>query len=100
MPDYLTLDAQHPSDDLDHAVRFTNWLPTDDTIASCAVSVSPGLNLGTSSKAPLIAGPNIVFWLSGGESGREYYVQVTAQTAQGRRKIVDGAILILDPTPL
>jgi hypothetical protein len=100
VPELLTLESQHPSDDLDHAVRFSNWLPTDDTISSCAVSVSSGITLGSSTKAPLIAGSNIVFWLSGGEPGREYYVQVTAQTTQGRRKIVDGAILILDPTPL
>ena len=100
MPELLTFESQHPSDELDHAVRFSSWLPSDDTLASCAVSVTSGLTLGSSTKAPSIVGSNVVFWLSGGEPGREYYVQVTAQTSDGRRKIVDGSILIIDPTPI
>ena len=98
MTELLTLEEQHPSDELDHAVKFSNWLSSGDTLSSCTVTVSSGLTLGTSTKAPAIAGANVVFWLSGGQAGKEYFIQVVAQTNQGRRKTVDGSITILDPT--
>lgn len=98
MPELLTLKEQHPSDDLDHAVKFGEWIDTGDTIASCAVSVSSGIALGAGTKAPAVSGTDIVFWLSGGDSGREYLVQITAETTGGRRKTVDGSIVIFDPT--
>ena len=44
------------------------------------------------------AGNEVVLWLTGGTPGEEYFVQVTAQTSQGRRKTVDGSITIIDPT--
>lgn len=99
MTELLIFEEQHPSDELDHAVKFTNWMPSGDTLTSCAVTASSGLALGTGTKAPVIAGANVVLWLSGGQPGREYTIQVVAQTSQGRRKTVDGSITILDPTP-
>lgn len=99
MTELITLKEQHPLDDLDHAVDFVDWLNTGDTLASCVVTVTSGITLGTATKAPAISGTDVVFWLTGGTAGQEYYVQVTAETAGGRRKTVDGSILIIDPTP-
>lgn len=98
MVELLTLKEQHPLDDLDHAVTFSSWLPSGDTISSCAVTVSSGLTLGTATKAPVATSADVVFWLSGGQAGREYLVQVLAETSQGRKKTVDGSITIIDPT--
>lgn len=98
MTDLLTLKEQHPLDDLDHSVAFSSWLSSGDTLSSCVVTVSSGLTLGTATKAPVATGANVVFWLSGGEAGKEYFVQVLAETSQGRRKTVDGSITIIDPT--
>ena len=99
MTDFLTLKEQHPLDELDHSVAFSSWLSSGDTLSSCVVTVSSGLTLDTATKAPVATGANVVFWLTGGTPGEEYFVQVTAQTSQGRRKTVDGSITIIDPTP-
>lgn len=98
MTELLIFEEQHPSDELDHAVKFTNWMPSGDTLTSCTVTVSSGLTLGTGTKAPVIASANVILWLSGGQPGRTYDIQVVAETSQGRRKTVDGSITILDPT--
>jgi hypothetical protein len=95
----ITLKEQHPQDDLDHAVSFSEWIDTGDTLASCTVTVPSGITLGSGTKAPAISGLDVVFWLTGGDSGNTYYPQVAVVTANGRRKVVDGSILILDPTP-
>lgn len=98
MTEIIKLKEQHPQDDLDHAFNFAEWFNTGDTLSSCAVSTSQGITLGASSKAPTISGNEVVLWLTGGTPGEEYFVQVTAQTSQGRRKTVDGSITIIDPT--
>jgi hypothetical protein len=95
----ITLKEQHPQDDLDHAVSFPEWIGSGDTLASCTVTVPAGITLGSGGKAPAISGFNVVFWLTGGDSGNTYYTQVAVVTANGRRKVVDASILILDPTP-
>lgn len=93
------LDSQHPDAKLDHALSFSTWLETGDTLNTVTASVSTGINLGDGSTAPApaISGNDVVFWLHGGTSGQTYTGQVDITTAEGRSETVEWQITIIDP---
>lgn len=76
---------KRPDDQLDYDVSFERWLSDGDTITdSTAVADPSGINVDSTQ----VFGSVIKVWLSGGEKGESYNINVTATTAQGRVKEV------------
>lgn len=79
----ITLVGQGPSDYLDRAVSFAEWLQPGDSLATTVVTAQAGLVVGDS-PAPTIVNNAVVFWLSGGVAGGLYLVWVEITTTEGR----------------
>jgi hypothetical protein len=100
-PGPVMLDAQHPREELDHALPFSRWLAEGETIASFTLDVQTGLTLTPSGRpAPTVIDGNLVFWLGGGTSGTTYQGEALGATSEGRKFVVSFLIEVYDPTPL
>ena len=73
-----------PASTLDFVFDWSSWLASGETISSFSVTVTTGITLGTSSKAPSQAAGKVTYWLSGGTAGSSYVVQCTITTSAGR----------------
>jgi len=93
----IVLDSQHPGAVLDHALTFSTWLEEGDSLSDVAVAADSGITVEGGAKAPTIEGSSVVFWLSGGESGRTYSGTATVTTASGRVDVFEWQITIIDP---
>lgn len=69
-----------PSDVLDWAFDWSNWLATGETIASHTVTVQSGLTLDSSTDTA----DTVTAWISGGTVGVKYTVACLINTDQGR----------------
>jgi hypothetical protein len=93
----IILDSQHPDAVLDHALTFSTWLETGDSLTDVSVTADLGITVEDGAKAPSIEGDSIVFWLSGGAHNQTYFGAVTVTTASGRTDIIEWQITIIDP---
>lgn len=77
--------TKQPVDQLDYDLDFTEWLDDGDTITSAVAIVDPvdGTLVIDSIN---IASPVVKVWLSGGDNGKSYKIEVTATTTGGRIK--------------
>lgn len=67
----------------DADVDFSHWLPEGDSITDVSASVSPsGLSIDTVQ----IHSKMVKVWLSGGEAGKSYKIDVVVSTQEGRVK--------------
>lgn len=87
---------QQPAEVLDYDFDFSDWLPTQDKIASAAASVTSGPDTALVLGATLVdsTGKIVKQWVSGGTNGATYEVQVTATTLGGRVKEAEFQIRI------
>jgi hypothetical protein len=100
-PGSVMLEAQHPREELDHALPFSRWLADGETIVGHTLHVQAGLTLTPAGRpAPTVVDGDLVFWLGGGASGTTYEGEAQATTSEGRKFIVSFLIEIHDPTPL
>ena len=98
----IALEPQHPSASLDHALDFTSYLATGDTLTGTpTVTAAAGLTVhnGSDKPGPAIVGTTVVFWLSGGTAGTQYNGACAFETKDGREDVAEWQIQIIDPTP-
>lgn len=76
---------KRPDDQLDYDVSFERWLSDNDTITDATAVVDP---VDTVTVRVEIFGDVVKVWLSGGNAGTSYKINVTATTTQGRVKEV------------
>lgn len=76
----MSFPAKSPSDVLDYAVDFADFL-ADDTITNAVITVSPS-DMTVSNIT--WTGTNVSFWLSAGDLDVRYTVSVTITTNGGR----------------
>lgn len=82
---------QQPSDVLDYAFDYSDFLQVDDSLLSATSSVTPS---GLTVNAPFVSDKQIKFWVSGGTDGVKYKLTITATTAVGRVKQDEAYITI------
>ena len=76
---------KQPGDNLDYDIDFTDWLVDGDSLVTAsAVADDNSITIGTVQVIP----PLVKVWLSGGEAGMSYKINVTVSTAEGRVKEV------------
>ena len=99
-PRVVVLEGKHPSEVVDYALDFDDWLVGAETLSAItSVTVGSGITLGSGGQAPAISGTTVVFWLSGGTTGTTYAIEVIVTTSGGRTLVVDCQITVTDPTP-
>lgn len=76
---------KRPDDQLDYDIDFIKWLSEGDTLLDASAE-SDGEALVVNSVE--VFGQVVKVWLSGGDAGASYKVDVTATTIQGRVKEV------------
>ncbi len=76
---------KRPDDQLDYDVTFERWLSNGDVITDATATVEPS---GVSVDRVVVYGEVVKVWLSDGEAGTSYNINVTASTSQGRVKEV------------
>jgi len=81
----LGIKQKRPADVLDFDVDYEDWLTDDDTITTVTTSVSPSGELAVDSVQ--VSNPEVKVWVSGGENGSTYDIEVTAATTGGRVKV-------------
>lgn len=81
----LGIKQKRPADVLDFDVNYEDWLTDDDTITTVTTIVSPSGELAVDSVQ--VSNPEVKVWVSGGENGSTYDIQVTAATSGGRVKV-------------
>lgn len=81
----LGIKQKRPADVLDFDVAYDDWLTDDDTITTVTTSVSPSGELSVDSVQ--VSNPEVKVWVSGGEDGSTYDIEVTAATNGGRVKV-------------
>ena len=69
-----------PASVLDYQWDWSDWLPTDDTIASATVTADAGLTVDSSSNTTTA----VTAWLSGGTVGQTYAVTCQIVTTDAR----------------
>ncbi len=78
---------QQPDENLDYDIDYTEFLNEGDTLASVTAEVTPITDDPLQANAALVTGTNRVkVWVYGGLSDHTYKVEVTTDTAGGRRK--------------
>lgn len=76
---------KQPVDVLDYDIDYASWLPDNDVISSVQTTVLPiGLEIDTA--IVINSGTRIKLWVSGGEAGETYKVEVTVTTSLNRVK--------------
>lgn len=80
----LGIKQKRPADVLDYDLSYEDWLTDDDTITTVTTTVSPTGELEVDSVQ--VANPDVKVWVSGGENGATYDVNVTISTDGGRVK--------------
>ena len=101
-PRLVELEGKHPSEVVDYALDFADWLVGAETlssITSCTATAGITVAAGATPPAPAISGTTVVFWLSGGTTGTAYDVAVVVVTSGGRTLVADARITVTDPTP-
>lgn len=84
---------KQPVEVLDYDIDFARWL-VDDTITSAEAVITPD---GSLSVQTIDVDPTLVkVWLTGGDSGVTYKVEVTVQTAGGRVGQVEFKVRVKD----
>lgn len=73
-----------PEDRRDFDAGFEEWLPEGDSLVDAEAFVTP--EGGLAIEAVSIEAEDVKVWLSGGEAGNSYEVEVRVTTAQGRIK--------------
>jgi len=81
----LGIKQKRPADVLDFDITYEDWLTDDDTITTVTTSVSPSGELAVDSVQ--VSNPEVKVWVSGGENGSTYDIEVTAATTGGRVKV-------------
>lgn len=81
----LGIKQKRPADVLDFDVDYEDWLTDDDTITTVTTSVSPSGELVVDSVQ--VSNPDVKVWVSGGNNGSTYDIEVTAATTGGRVKV-------------
>lgn len=76
---------KRPDDQLDYDVEFERWLSDGDSIQDATATAEP---TGASADRVEVFGTVVKVWLSGGEAGMSYKINVTVSTAEGRVKEV------------
>lgn len=76
---------KRPDDLLDYDVTFERWLSDGDSITDATAAASPE---GVTISSVQLFGEVVKVWISGGNAGDSYAIEVTATTAQGRIKEV------------
>ena len=86
-PAPLSWPAKDPGDVLDYEFDIAAALlgSEGDTIASVAVTISPGGTGALVADSAAMDGTVALFWFSGGQAGTVYTVQVGIVTVEGRR---------------
>lgn len=98
---HVTLTPQHPMASLDHAVTVSGLAASETLTGSPTVAVQAGMTVGAS-PAPVVAGAGsnvVVFWLSGGVSGRRYEGEIRCATNQNRTVVITFDVLVYDRSP-
>lgn len=85
--------SKQPVEVLDYDIDCSEWLVSDDALAS-ATAVVDGTGLIVDSV--LISSPRVKVWLSGGTNGSTYKVTVTITTEDGRVKQVEFRVRVRD----
>ncbi len=80
---------QDPDARLDYKIDWSNWLDTDDWIASARASAQTGITIDTSAQTSTVHS----FFLTGGTVGEEYEVTSHIWTNGGRED--DRTIIII-----
>lgn len=80
----LGIKQKRPADVLDYDLTYEDWLTDDDTITTVTTTVSPTGELEVDSVQ--VINPDIKVWVSGGDDGATYEVDVTVSTSGGRIK--------------
>lgn len=75
---------KQPAEVLDYDVSFDEFLPPTDTIVNITATASAGITL--ISNATIDAGRGVKQWVSGGETGKTYLVQIRISSGDGRVK--------------
>lgn len=81
----LGIKQKRPADVLDFDVDYEDWLTDDDTITTVTTSVTPSGQLAVQSVQ--VSNPQVKVWVSGGNDGSTYDIEVTAATNGGRVKV-------------
>lgn len=91
----LGTDMKRPDDRLDYDVDFARrgWLDESDTIIDASAHAEPA---DISVDTVAVYGPVVKVWLSGGEAGRSYKINVIVSTAEGRVKEDTFQIRVVD----
>ena len=85
--------SKQPVEVLDYDIDCTDWLVSDDLLASATAVVDTA---GLTVDSVLVASPRIKVWLSGGTNGATYKVTVTITTDDGRVKQVEFRVRVRD----
>lgn len=81
----LGIKQKRPADVLDFDLDYEDWLTDDDTITTVTTAVTPPGELEVDSVQ--VSNPEVKVWVSGGEDGSTYDIEVTAATNGGRVKV-------------
>jgi hypothetical protein len=85
---------KQPVEVMDYDVSFERWLVDDDAITDASAEVFPP---GALAVQTLDVDPDLIkVWLTGGESGFSYKVEITFQTAGGRTGQVEFRVRVKD----
>jgi hypothetical protein len=76
--------TKQPGEVLDYDIDYSEWLTSDDNVASATTAVVPDTDLSVD--LININDPRVKLWISGGVSGTTYKVTVTMETQDGRIK--------------
>jgi len=76
---------KRPADVLDFDLTYEDWITDDDTITTVTTAVTPPGELEVDSVQ--VSNPEVKVWVSGGEDGSTYDIEVTAATNGGRVKV-------------
>jgi hypothetical protein len=78
--------VMQPADEWDYDIRYDEWLPPSDTVSETVAPIvtitPPGLVLESVTRD--YDNKKVKVWLSGGEDGQRYKVEVTTKTKEGR----------------
>ncbi len=75
--------TQYPTEVLDYAIDWSDFLPDGDRIVESGWTADTGLNIGQFA----FTDASTTLWVSGGEAGFLYRVTNTISTAGGRQSV-------------
>lgn len=84
--------TKQPNEVLDYDVKFTPWLSETDEVISVDAFADTGIDLGDTVIDS--SGKVVKQWISGGEDGEIYKIQLRALTKDGRVKEADFKIRV------